>query len=918
MPDSIRHPGRKSSGFRVKPGMTFRTFLRIDLIMQVIKSLTALILSFLVITSCGEDEQITAFKNVHLVPMTEEKIVKDQTVLVKGDRIFEIGPSNQVQIPRNASVIDGRGAYLMPGLADMHVHLRNDWPLSQLDLYLAHGVTTIRDLGGRDFMRQWRDEIKTGKRSGPTIYVAAPIIYGYEQNAADLITSKTAGYDFIKLYSYFSKEDFRKAMQNAQKLNLYTVGHIPYTVGLDGIIEQGLDEIAHIEELTFEFVDFDRTRNLQPDEWLPYIIKNAIQQNKISPGFDINNLSSAQKNRFTSVVKKLKSANIPVCTTLFLDEVIVQKLFKPEEFQARPEYRYLPSAYKQAFQNGNEKHQVQFKGIEELASFKYDLDKKLLVEMHRAGVPLVLGTDAGTGAMGIVPGVSLHDELRILVENGFTPYEAIKTGTLNASNVAAAMGGSNDFGTIEVGKRADLILVNKNPLVNIEHIRDNRGVMAGGKWYERAYLKAIVDRDLIPGIPLVGTITNVREPDDTFRTYVDLIILDKSNSNWLDDIEKITVTGPQGDLPLHKKDFIWLPQFKEFWVSIPGSPAVGTYTFNVTGRGMTGRTTDFQSVNRNLPIPNSEYFSPTDAQTLSSRKPTFSWEAIEYSDIPIYYRLVIQEAQSEKHVYASGRIRNMLTHTVGEGILKPGYSYRWRVEAMDSRDWQEVQNGSNSKWLSFQMAEALNDFQIYTVIKNVREPDDKYFTHLEVGVGKDFTAILPDSIDSIDITGPKGKLPISLADFTYYPQFRDFYIKVPGSPEVGRYTFTITGDNSKASATGTISILRSLPIPEAGSLSPAEGAVIRSKTPTFSWNPVVYNKAPIYYRIEIWNPEITERAYASQYEKDMLSHTLPAGTLKAGATYIWRVRVSDSYNWARAQNRTNSEWQTISIAHELE
>ena len=564
------------------------------------------------------------------------------------------------------------------------------------------------------------------------------------------------------------------------------------------------------------------------------------------------------------------------------------------------------------------KHQIQFKGVEQLASFKYGLDKKLLVELHQAGVPLVLGTDAGTGAMGIVPGVALHDELRILVENGLTPYEAIKTGTVNASNVAAAMTGSNDFGTIEVGKRADLILVKQNPLENIEHIISNQGVMAGGNWYESAYLNAIVDPALIPGIPLVGMITNVHEPDNTFRTYVDLVMLNKSNSNWMVDIEEITVTGPRGDLPISKKDFIWLPQFKEFWCSIPGSPTIGTYTFNVSGGKMTGKATDFQSVNRNLPIPIPEYLSPTDAETLSSRKPTFSWEDIEFSDIPIFYRLTIWEAHSEKRVYASDRIRNMLTHRVPEGTLKSDQSYRWRVEAMDSQFEQEVQNGSNSKWQFFTMAETLNDFEIIVVIKNTREPDDNYFTHLEVLVGKNFKANLPDSIDSIDITGPKGRLPVTKADFTYYPQFRDFFVSIPGSPEIGRYTFTVTGDNLKASATDTISVHRSLPIPGTRSLAPAEGAVIRSKTPTFSWNPVEYNKVPVFYRIEIWNPEITERAYSSRFEKDMLSHTLPAGTLKAGKTYKWRVRVTDSYNWERSQNRSNGEWQTITIADELE
>ena len=216
------------------------------------------------------------------------------------------------------------------------------------------------------------------------------------------------------------------------------------------------------------------------------------------------------------------------------------------------------------------------------------------------------------------------------------------------------------------------------------------------------------------------------------------------------------------------------------------------------------------------------------------------------------------------------------------------------------------------------MAETFNDFQIIPVIKNVREPDDNYFTHLEIYVGKDFTGKLPDDIDSIVVTGPKGELPLIKADFTYYPQFRDFFISMPGSPEIGRYTFTVISGNLKARATDTLSVHRSIPIPENSSLSPAEGAVIRSKAPVFSWKPIIYEKAPVYYRMEIWNPAITERAYASQFEKNMLSHTLPAGTLKAGETYIWRMRVADSYNWERTQNRTNSKWQTITVAQELE
>ncbi len=397
------------------------------------------ILIFLLIMGCGDKERITAFTKVNLVPMTEEKITANQTILVKGDRIFKIGSSNEIKIPSNARVIDGQGAYLIPGLADMHVHLTGDWPLPQLDLYIANGVTTVRDLDGRDFMLQWQKEINAGKRVGPTLYVAAPTIRGHEKNPPELVLKRKSGYDCIKLYSYLSQENYQKVMEIARKQQLYTIGHIPFPVGLDGVIAAGMDEIAHVEELSFELIDFDRTKNLNPEEWLPYIIHKAINQHQVSSGSDIKDLNNDQRERLSSIINQLKSAKIPVCTTLVVDDVIVQKLFEPDEFLARPESTYLPQKYKQAFLQGMEKHQIQFKGIKDVAPFKYNMDKMLLVELHRAGIPIVLGTDAGTGAMGIVPGFSIHDELRILVENGFTPYESIATGTVNASKVVSAI-----------------------------------------------------------------------------------------------------------------------------------------------------------------------------------------------------------------------------------------------------------------------------------------------------------------------------------------------------------------------------------------------------------------------------------------------------------------------------------------------
>ena len=451
--------------------------------------------------SCSED-RITAFQNVDLIPMTDEKIIKNQTVLVKGKKIIKIGPANEISIPKNSEIIEGSGAYLMPGLADMHMHTRDDWlspvwPVSPFDLYLANGVTTIRCFGpvgdSPDYLLAWRDSINRGKLSGPTVFTCGAILYGPVEDPQKFVCKqKESGFDFLKIYSFVSQDEFQKAMLTAKQLGFYTSGHIPFSVGLDGVLSEGMDEIAHIEELDFEFVDFDRGRKLGREEWFRYIIQNAAQQHEIMIGLDIREIDKRYGSSISAAVDKLREANVPVCTTLVVGEGIVEKLHQTDAFLARPENQYICKGYLDDFRNGKEKHLVIFKGYEDFASFKYNLERLLLIKLKKAGIPLLLSTDAGTGEMGIVPGFSIHDELRILVENGFTPYEAVAAGTVNASKVIQAMIGADDFGTIEVGKKADLLLVEKNPLDDVANIKKLRGVMAAGRWYPKAKLHEMI------------------------------------------------------------------------------------------------------------------------------------------------------------------------------------------------------------------------------------------------------------------------------------------------------------------------------------------------------------------------------------------------------------------------------------------
>lgn len=449
--------------------------------------------------------KITIIENVNVIPMDREIVLPNMDVMVRRGRIFSISQAGKNETSEGTEiVINGTNKWLIPGLADMHTHinprwLSSDWPVPPMKLYLAHGVTAIRCFGpepdkngSADYLFALQREIKQGKAAGPVIYSCGPVLFGPVNNPeAEILRQAERGYDFVKVYSYLTPEEFEKALATATSHGIWVAGHVPMMVGLDRTIQAGMNEIAHIEELAWEFGEIDRgRRDLKGAEWIKYAGRKLYDVFESDLGLSSEQIIALHKKALLEVADKVKRGKVYLSSTLFLDQVIVEKLVNPDVFLNRQEAQLLPHSYRKKIAQGKEKHQIMFRGVHDFAIFKKNFDRAILWALKEKGVKLVVGTDSGTGGMGIGPGASLHEEMKILVESGYTPYQAVASGTVIASQVVALMTGKDDFGTISAGKRADMVLLGANPLKDIGALQNIQGVMAAGRWYDQQKIRS--------------------------------------------------------------------------------------------------------------------------------------------------------------------------------------------------------------------------------------------------------------------------------------------------------------------------------------------------------------------------------------------------------------------------------------------
>jgi imidazolonepropionase-like amidohydrolase len=410
--------------------------------------------------------------------MTRNTVLHDMTVIVRGERIHAVGRAGRTSVPAGARVIDGRGRYLMPGLVDAHIHLSNRADIDTVvaAVLLAKGVTAAIELGGMglpgDSARlQLRTAINAGQRPGPTLYIARAqandSTMTREGGMRRVEQDHAAGYDLMKVYNRLSVEGYRGITLRAHQLGMPVVGHVVRPAGLEATLGSGQRGIVHMEEFLYQYFGFRSSDTL------------AAQDAK---------LDTAVISYFARITAQ---AGTYVTPTLVTFEGIITQAEDLDRELARPETRYVPGPlYEGQWIREKNGRSLTFAHPRRLHHLRAALDyqRRMLQAMHRAGVPLLVGTDAPVP--GAVPGFSVHDELQNFVELGLSPYEALSAGT----RTAAAYLRKEDFGTVEAGRRADLLLLSSNPLDDIRNTQSITGVMARGRWFDESALTALLAR----------------------------------------------------------------------------------------------------------------------------------------------------------------------------------------------------------------------------------------------------------------------------------------------------------------------------------------------------------------------------------------------------------------------------------------
>jgi len=421
----------------------------------------------------------TVFINVNVVPMTSETVIAAQTVVVENGKIVTIGDVDDIPIAEDAFVIDGTDRFLMPGLSEMHAHIpRVSSPDLErvLGLNVANGVTIVRGMLGRPAHLDLRQQIRSGKVLGPRLFTSGPSFNGNSVNgpedASEMVKAQHgAGYDFLKIHPGLTRAEFDALAYTAKRFGIQFAGHVSIAVGVPHALASGMASIDHLDGYMRAMLKDDADLSGGPAGFFGVLLADQIDEEKIA--------GIAAETAAASVW------NVP--TQSMVEHRISQTT--AAEMREWPEMRYVPLATISRWVNAKQQILNDPAYDPAIAIRAIEIRRKLILALHKAGAGLLLGSDAPQ--VFNVPGFAVHRELEFLVTSGLTPYEALRTGTVNP---ARFFGQERVFGTVETGKEGDLVLLDANPLIDIGNARRIHGVMLRGRWLARDDLGEILSR----------------------------------------------------------------------------------------------------------------------------------------------------------------------------------------------------------------------------------------------------------------------------------------------------------------------------------------------------------------------------------------------------------------------------------------
>jgi hypothetical protein len=406
------------------------------------------------------------FTDVSVLPMDREEILTNQTVIIVGGRITHVGASHPA--PSGATIVDGRGRFLMPGLAEFHAHVPND-PQGivahrALSLYALAGVTTARGMLGAPMHLALRDSIAAGKVFGPRLLTSGPSFNNNSVSspavAVAMVTDqKNAGYDLLKIHPGVPRVAFDSLAATANRLGIPFAGHVPLEIGLDVALTSKYSTIDHLDGLVEAL--YNGAPPLTP---------------QVNGFFGLGIVRQLDLSRFPSIVDRVKSSGVAMVPTQILMDNYANAL-TGEQLTTLPEMKYWVPQQVAQWKTQKDNILAQLPVPTELRQEFLALRRRFIKSLHDAGAVFLLGSDAPQ--LWNVPGFSAHRELGSLVLAGLTPYQALRTGTVN---VAKFLGEEGRAGVVRPGARADLILLDANPLQDVANTLRINGVVVAGRW----------------------------------------------------------------------------------------------------------------------------------------------------------------------------------------------------------------------------------------------------------------------------------------------------------------------------------------------------------------------------------------------------------------------------------------------------